>query len=83
MGEPVVPTQGEREYTLGLAIEIVDRVRNDEEPIKPSDLAVFRLAQDLVDVYKVLGHACKLLDDEGLEETAHKLRLLDLEGLGL
>lgn len=85
MGEPAVPSQGERNRVLALAKSIVDAVRNDEElPTKymrgtAIDGTFFRLAQDLVDTNAALQKACDTLELEGLEETAHRLRQLDLE----
>lgn len=40
---------------------------------------VFALVQLLVDTREALDRACTALETEGLEETAHRLRLLDLE----
>lgn len=44
-----------------------------------ADATLFRLAQDLVDTRAALDQACNQLDNEGFEESARRLRELDLE----
>ncbi|HZJ65909.1 MAG TPA: hypothetical protein VFD36_20520 [Kofleriaceae bacterium] len=88
MGEPAKPTRAERAALLDFATRVVESVDKDlpqPEPrfadgdAMPDDVMIFKLAQLLVDTTNALHQACTALDTEGLEETAHRLRNLDLE----
>lgn len=87
MGDPAVPTPAERADTLAKAKAVVQAVIDDEQWPEPLDMldgrddaisAIFRVCQDLVDTRAALEQACDALETEGLEETAHRLRKLDL-----
>lgn len=90
MGEPASASPANHAATLALARGIVEAERLDDDWPQPFGMLagdpcahvrplIHRLAQDLADTRAALDKACDALDLEGLEDTAVRLRALDLE----